>query len=63
LCKLSALNWEATYETSFGPISAGDLLAAWVAHHLLHMRQLVELHWAYTMADLQPYKVDYAGVW
>lgn len=63
LRKLSAPNWEATYETSFGPISAGDLFAAWVAHDLLHMRQLVELYWAHTMAEVEPYKVDYAGVW
>jgi hypothetical protein len=27
-----------------GPLSAGDLLAAWVAHDLLHLRQLARLH-------------------
>jgi hypothetical protein len=58
-----APDWEAVHETSFGPIRAGDILAAWVAHDLLHTRQLVELHWAYTAAALAPYKPDYAGEW
>jgi hypothetical protein len=63
LRELDAPNWEATHETSFGPIAAGDVFAAWVAHDLLHMRQLVELHWAYTTAELEPHRVDYAGTW
>jgi hypothetical protein len=47
----------------FGQISAGDMFASWVAHDLLHIRQLVELHWAYTTRQLQPYNVEYAGGW
>jgi hypothetical protein len=27
------------------------------------MRQLVELHWAYTTVKVDPYKVSYAGTW
>jgi hypothetical protein len=60
---LSAPDWDAAYEAPWGPIRAGDLLASWVAHDLLHMRQLVELHWAYTTAQLMPYSPDYAGEW
>ena len=60
---LSAPDWDATYEAPWGPIAAGDLFASWVAHDLLHMRQLLELHWAYTTAALEPYKPDYAGEW
>lgn len=56
-------NWEATYEAPWGPIRAGDLMIAWVGHDLLHMRQLVELHWAFTMKDVQPYSARYAGDW
>ena len=63
LRQLGAPRWEASYEAPFGPIRAGDLMAAWVAHDLLHMRQLVELHWAYTTAGLEPYDVRYAGTW
>lgn len=63
LRQLSAPDWEITYEAPWGPIKAGDIFAAWVAHDLLHMRQLVELHWAYTKAIAEPYSVEYAGQW
>ena len=56
-------DWNAQYRAPFGPITAGDMLASWVAHDLLHMRQLVELKWAYTVQQLQPFCVDYAGEW
>jgi hypothetical protein len=46
-----------------GEIRAGDMFAAWVAHDLLHTRQLVELHWAYTNFSVQPYQTRYAGDW
>jgi hypothetical protein len=60
---LSAPDWDTTREAPWGPIRAGDILASWVAHDLLHMRQLVELHWAYTTAEMGPYRPDYAGEW
>jgi hypothetical protein len=63
LRELASPNWDATYQAPFGRITAGDLFASWVAHDLLHMRQLVELHWAYTMLLVAPHKVDYAGSW
>ena len=56
-------DWEATYQAPWGPIRAGDIFAAWVAHDLLHMRQLIELHWAHTMRRVEPYEADYAGEW
>ena len=60
---LTAPNWDLAYDASFGLITAGDLLAAWVAHDLLHTRQLVELKWADTTRQLNPYRVEYAGAW
>jgi len=60
---LSSPDWEATYDAPFGQITAGDLFASWVAHDLLQIRQLVELHWAYTTLLVSPHKVDYAGPW
>jgi hypothetical protein len=60
---LASPNWAASYEAPWGPIRAGDLFAAWVAHDLLHTRQLVELHWAYTLQQVSPYRVRYAGDW
>lgn len=63
LRQLSAPNWDASYEAPWGPIAAGDIFASWVGHDLLHMRQLVELHWLYTAAGLAPYSTEYAGEW
>jgi hypothetical protein len=64
LRNLSAPDWEASLPAPWGGrISAGDIFAAWVAHDLLHMRQLVELHRAYVVHLVAPYQVDYAGPW
>jgi hypothetical protein len=63
LKRLEAPDWEASYEAPWGTMRAGDLLASWVAHDLLHMRQLVELHWAYNEQEVLPYSTRYAGEW
>ena len=63
LRSLTPPDWEATYNAPWGPIKAGDIFAAWIAHDILHMRQLVKLHWAYTTRLLEPYSTDYAGDW
>lgn len=63
LRSLASPNWEAVYEAPFGQITAGAIFASWVAHDLLHLRQLVELHWAYTVMSASPFGVDYAGSW
>ena len=63
LRSLDSPDWKATYEAPWGPITAGDLLASWVAHDLLHMRQLVELHWHYKEEQVEPHSTRYAGEW
>ena len=63
LKSLGTPDWDATYVASWGSISAGDMFAAWVAHDLLHLRQLVELHYAWTTRQVAPYSVKYAGEW
>ncbi len=64
LHSLTAPDWETKALAPWGePFAAGNLLAAWVAHDLLHLRQLVELHYAWTTATLAPYRCDYAGEW
>ena len=63
LRELSAPDWELTFQAPFGPLRAGDVLVSWAAHDLLHLRQLVELHYAYTLVSAQPYSVQYAGEW
>jgi DinB family protein len=60
---LVAPDWNREYEASFGRISAGDLLASWAAHDLLHTRQLVELRRARLLIQTAPYRTQYAGDW
>lgn len=60
---LETPNWDTACEAPFGRIRAGDIMAAWVAHDLLHLRQLIELRWAYLIRDVEPYEVRYAGEW
>jgi hypothetical protein len=43
-------------------MAAGDLLASWVAHDLLHVRQIARLRYEYVRKLAAPYGVDYAGV-
>lgn len=56
-------NLDLFIEGNWGRLSAGDMLAAWVAHDLLHIRQLNELHYFYWQQAAQPYQVGYAGDW
>jgi hypothetical protein len=60
---LSAPDWTTTYSSDFGQMQAGDMLAAWVAHDTLHIRQLVELRWNRIVTCAQPFDVRYAGDW
>ncbi|HRJ43267.1 MAG TPA: DinB family protein [Caldilineaceae bacterium] len=64
LAGLSQPDWTQEYPTPWGTTRrAGDFMAAWVAHDLLHLRQLVELRYAWTIAQALPYNVQYAGEW
>jgi hypothetical protein len=57
-------DWEAAVDAPFGHrIRAGDMFAAWAAHDLLHVRQLIELHFAWTCWLGEPYYTLYAGEW
>ena len=63
LRSLESPQWDRAFEAPFGRIRAGDVMAAWAAHDLLHTRQLVELRWAYLVRQVEPYGVRYAGEW
>jgi hypothetical protein len=63
LRELSTPDWNAISKAPFGQITAGDIFVSWVAHDLLHIRQLVELHWFYTLTLTHPYRIDFAGSW
>ncbi len=60
---LSSPDWDTEGLAPFGMITAGDMTASWLAHDLLHIRQLVELRWSYLIRSVEPYRVQYAGEW
>lgn len=63
LRSLRSPNLESRHEREAGSLSAGDLLAAWLAHDFLHIRQLARLHWQYLTATAAPFQTEYAGPW
>ncbi len=56
-------NWDSAAVMPWGSLSAGDMLASWLAHDLLHLRQLIELRYALAQESCSPYSVEYAGGW
>jgi hypothetical protein len=60
---LSEPNWQNSNTGPNGTLTAGDLLASWLAHDFLHIRQLARLHWQYVGAITDPYETAYAGPW
>jgi hypothetical protein len=46
-----------------GPLSLRMLLGIWVAHDLLHVRQMLRVLHAQTAALIAPDTLDYAGKW
>jgi hypothetical protein len=63
LKELASADWETTYTSEYGSISAGEMFSCWVAHDNLHIRQLVELRRAHIERITQPYEIQYAGDW
>ena len=63
LRRISESNWEIRHTSQYGSMKAGDMLASWVAHDNLHIRQLVELRRLRIESITQPYEIEYAGEW
>ena len=63
LSQLSEPNWQNSNNGPNGKLAAGDLLASWLAHDFLHLRQLSRLHWQYVGAIADPYQTTYGGPW
>lgn len=63
LKSLTDPDWKKTVQLPWGNLSAGDMLASWLAHDLLHLRQLVELRYQLTKSSSAPFNQDYAGKW
>ena len=53
----------AHHHPKFGTMRAGDLLASWATHDLLHIRQITRLEWQRLVELARPHGVDYAGPW
>lgn len=61
---LGALNLDSEHRHPvFGSMTAGAMLAAWLAHDCLHIRQLNEIRYAWLAHNAQPYSIGYAGDW
>ncbi len=66
---LPSPNWDASISASFGPdnetltLKAGEVLTSWLEHDFLHLRQMIELHYAWAEQQAAPYSVQYAGGW
>ena len=60
---LETSNWDTTYTSEYGSVSAGEMFSCWVAHDNLHIRQLVELRRARIEKITKPYLIEYAGDW
>ncbi|MBL0036463.1 MAG: DinB family protein [Flavobacteriales bacterium] len=63
LRSLTDAPWNNFYlHPTAGPVSCDLLLTNWVAHDLHHMRQLINLRYAYLRANSNE-PLDYAGTW
>ena len=60
---IAALDWDTTYTSEYGSVTAGEMLSCWIAHDNLHLRQLVELRRVRIENITKPYPIEYAGDW
>ena len=63
LQEISGSDWDTTYTSEYGSVSAGEMFSCWVAHDNLHIRQFVELRRARIENITKPYPIEYAGDW
>jgi hypothetical protein len=61
---LSQANWHLAHNHSkFGSLRAGDLLCSWLAHDLIHIRQINTLHYEYQANTSPEFSAAYGGNW
>lgn len=66
---LGAVDWDRRYglahlggyHARLADLRAGDLILAWAAHDLLHLRQIAKTHVLYAGERGRPFSWDYAG--
>lgn len=61
LRSLRSVDWSRAHEhPKLGSLRAGDLLAAWAAHDLLHLRQIATTRLALVQVAAEPFTTRYA---
>ena len=60
---LSGESLDTAYTSEYGSMTAGEMLASWIAHDNLALRQLVELRRTRIENITGPYSIAYAGEW
>ena len=64
LRSLENVDWSCGHNhPRVGLVPAGSLLASWVAHDQLHMRQIARRLYDLSARDASPFPNDYAGDW
>ncbi len=63
LQQIAESDWDTTYTSEYGSVSAGEMFSCWIAHDNLHIRQLVELRRVRIENITKPYPIEYAGDW
>lgn len=62
LKSLGSPDWNVVHKhPRIGPMTAGTLLGSWVAHDLLHLRQIARIRYARMSALFAPHSLEYAG--
>ena len=61
--EMSNSDWDITYNSQYGSVTAGEMFSCWIAHDNLHLRQFVELRRARIENITKPYPIEYAGDW
>ena len=63
LLSLENPNWKSTqHHPKFGSMVAEEMLANWLAHDFLHIRQITKLNWEFLNHKTE-YGLNYAGDW
>lgn len=61
---LKSPDWNRVHRhPRLGELRAGDILASWTVHDLLHGRQLIKLQYAYSQRQIGVFASRYAGRW
>lgn len=63
LWEIKDADWSNTHTTEKLTLSAGDLLASWLAHDFLHIKQITRIQYDYVNFISAPHKTVYAGKW